>query len=83
MKPEAFVKLENIIKQRLNLGSNQRILNDEFGLDWQLEKLTNKNFLKNDFANWPDKKKNRFIRIIGGPVNFNKTKHFLQHLISH
>lgn len=77
MKTLKMNNIENIISQRLNLDTNRRILSEEFGLPFaDLNKLTNKSLLA-QYANWSQEKRNKFIVIVGGRVNFKQTQNYL------
>ena len=77
-----FLDLETIIAQRLNLETNRRILWDEFGVSFaNLEKVKNPFFLKENYKNWTQDKKDRFAITIGGKVNFKTTQEYLQKIL--
>jgi hypothetical protein len=72
--------LETVISQRLNLKTNQQILEEEFGIILpNLGKIKTRPVL-NNFKNWDFKKQNRFIKVLGGNANFKKTKLFIENL---
>lgn len=76
-----WLHLETIIAQRLNLSCNQRQLWSEFGISFaNLSKIKNPDYLKLNYKNWPQEKKNQFILLVGGRTNFKKTENYLNHL---
>lgn len=70
--------IEDVIKANLETQTVQRTLKEKFGLlKSSLDVLTNKKYISN-YTYWPEEKKKEFITIIGGKVNFKKTKYFIE-----
>ena len=78
-----WLHLETVIAQRLNLASNQNLLWSNFGVSFaNLEKIKNPDFLRLNYKNWPQEKKNQFILLVGGRTNFKKTENYINHLMA-
>lgn len=70
-------KEEDIIKGNLNLQSIQRSLKDYGVLKPTFEVVTNPKFLKNVYDNWTQERRNSFIHLLGGRVQFKKIKRYI------
>ena len=68
------VDIESVIKHRLTLQTNIRKLNDEYGVDPSY--ILSLAFIRGCYVKWPEEKRERFLILIGGEVNLNKTKDF-------
>ncbi len=76
MKTLTRNNIENIIIQRLQLETNRRILWTEFDIQFAtLEKLQTEEFL-NLYKRWDNSTRNKFIVVVGGRTNFNKTQDY-------
>lgn len=72
--------IEKIIENNLSIQSIQRCLAKDFNLKHpSYLALTSTNFLK-AYDAWPEEKRNKFIKTIGGVVYFNKIKNFIENL---
>ncbi len=69
--------MSNIIDQRLQLQSTQKGL-EEF--DIYIPDVHSLKGVLKSFRQWDQKKQNKFIRLIGGAANFNKTEEFIKEL---
>ena len=66
-----------IINGRVSLQNVQSILNKEFGIrEPNFQSITKLNFLQ-QFRNWDEEKKHKFLVTIGGPMNYETTKKYL------
>lgn len=76
-------ELDTLINQRLNLNTNRRILSEEFNLPFgaTLNHIKNPNFLKQNYWNWTQEKRNRFIKILGGGIYFRQTENMINGLL--
>jgi hypothetical protein len=77
---EPTVNIEFVLKDRLKLQTNQKLLTQKFNITPDFISITRPNFLLN-YKTWPVEKKNEFINLIGGPVNYTRTSYFLNNLI--
>lgn len=69
---------EDIIKNNLNLQTVQRNLRQYGVLKPTFEVVTNPNFLTKNYDNWTIDKKNNFISLLGGRVQFKKIKKYIE-----
>ncbi len=76
------MKIEDVIEQRLNMQSNQKLLAAEFAIvDFQLDKI-----VKSVYFNYPflkEEKKKKLINTLGGQANYRKTKKYLEDIIKY
>lgn len=72
------VNIHDVIKQRLSLQTVQRQLSS-FGAVPNYNAILNKSFAKQALK-WDQQKLNKFIIILGGPVNKNRTFNLLNEL---
>lgn len=70
-------KLENLIRQRSKLPTNQRKL-DEYGLD-RIDLVVNKKKLASVYHQLEKTNQNKLIKLIGGKF-FNETKQYIEQL---
>ena len=71
---ESDLGFVDIIKQRINQQSTKQKLKEKFAiLDADLDKLTSPEFLK-ELNTWSGIKKHNFLLMIGGYLNYEKTK---------
>jgi hypothetical protein len=70
--------IEDLLSTTLSLQTIQKTLQNEFKIKY----IDFNSFIENKFLQnlkyWEQHKQNKFIRIIGGVKNFNKTKEFLK-----
>jgi len=70
--------IEDLLSTTLSLQTIQKTLQNEFRIKY----IDFNSFIANkslqNLKYWEQDKQNRFIRIIGGVKNFNKTKEFLK-----
>lgn len=69
--------IEDVIKSNLSLQSISRTLQSDFGF----KNLEFNNVIGRSlkcYQAWPQDKKDRFIKTIGGKANFKKTKAYLE-----
>jgi len=70
--------IEDLLSTTLSLQTIQKTLQNEFRIKY----IDFNSFIVNkslqNLKYWEQDKQNRFIRIIGGVKNFNKTKEFLK-----
>ena len=72
---------ESIIEANLNLQTIQRTLSQNYKIyNPKLETLTSERFIS-IYKNWENKKRDDFVRIIAGKVNFKKVKLFFEEKI--
>lgn len=72
------ISIENVIKDRLNLQSNQRILLNEFNIKNPAVIFNNINNVTESYKRWNEEKQKKFLITLGGKINFNKTKKFIE-----
>jgi hypothetical protein len=71
--------IDSIIQANLEMQTTQRELT-KFGFkNFSLKLLENSNFL-NRYNSWDEDKRSSFLKLIGGTVNFKKTKFFVESL---
>lgn len=73
------INIHDVIKQRLSLQTVQRQLSS-FGAVPNYNAILSKSFIK-EALKWDAQKLNKFIIILGGPINKNKTFNLLNELI--
>lgn len=66
--------VEVVINQRLKLQSTETQLREVFNIKDVSNLYTE---AKKNFINWDENKQKKFIILLGGKLNFNKTKEFL------
>jgi len=71
--------IDKIIEMNLSMQTIQRELGKLGFKNPSLNMFKNKNFL-NLYNSWDEDRKNNFIKLIGGNVNFKKTKFFIESL---
>lgn len=71
--------IDQIIEMNLGMQAIQRELNKLGFKNPSLNTFKNRNFL-NLYNSWDEDRKNNFIKLIGGNVNFKKTKFFIESL---
>lgn len=71
--------IDQIIEMNISMQAIQRELNKLGFKNPSLNTFKNKNFL-NLYNSWDEDRKNNFIKLIGGNVNFKKTKFFIESL---
>lgn len=71
--------IENIIKQRLNLQTVEKNLDINYGLE-KRDFFLNLIKVKNKYNSLDDDKKKYFIKLIGGGVNYLKTREYIENL---
>lgn len=70
--------LEDTIKMNLTTQSAQRVLKERFGLfNSNFDIIFNSKYIEN-YLKWDEEKRKQFIIILGGKVNFKKTKFFIE-----
>lgn len=70
--------IEEVLSTTLSLQTIQRTLEKEYKIRYfDFNSFIQNKSLQN-IKNWDKEKQNKFIRIIGGIKNFNKTKDFLK-----
>ena len=75
-------EIEIVLRSRIQMQSNQNILNKQFNLYLpDFKSITNPSFLLGEYQNWDILRKKAFLITIGGPVNVDKTKNYLSSLI--
>lgn len=71
--------IDSIIQANLELQTTQRELT-KFGFkSFSFKVFENPNFL-NRYNSWDEDKRSSFLKLIGGTVNFKKTKFFIESL---
>ena len=78
LHPNELVKVESLIRSRISLPTNQRKL-ERFGLQ-PIDLVTGKQKVATKYKQLDLMKQNQFISLIGGPVNFEKVKIYLETL---
>jgi hypothetical protein len=68
---------EDVIKGNLDLQSIQRSLREYGIIKPTFEVVTNPKFLTNVYDNWTQEKRNSFIHLLGGRVQFKKIKKYI------
>lgn len=69
--------IEDVIKSNLSLQSISRTLESDFGFkNLEFNNVIDKGVRY--YQTWPQDKKDRFIKTIGGKANFKKTKAYLE-----
>lgn len=71
------INIRDIISERISIQATRREL-VSFGIKLPSIALFESDVFKNSFLKWPEEKQNKFIKIIGGPVNFKKTKEYIK-----
>lgn len=71
------MNIEYIIKQRLKLQSTVNAL-AEYGFEPDLQYFCSKEFYE-IYSKWDQTKQNKFIVLLGGKVNFSKTKNLIEY----
>jgi hypothetical protein len=68
--------VEDLIKANLNLQTTQRLLRTNY----KINSASFDSILKifKNFNSWEEEKRNNFIKLIGGIVNFKKTKKYIE-----
>lgn len=74
-KKKDLFPIEWVIQQRLKMQTNQKILTEEFRIPLN---IIFKPEILDFYDTWDEEKKNKFIEIVGGKINFNRTKSFLE-----
>lgn len=69
---------ELVIQERLRLPTNQRILEHEFGI---LPKNAVTKETIQTWSSWQEDKQNRYIVLIGGPVNKPRTREYFNKIL--
>lgn len=71
-----------IIENNLQVQTIQNCLKKDFGISSSnITFFKNPNFIKN-YISWPEDKKAKFIKTIGGVVYFKKIKNYINNLIN-
>ena len=71
--------IDSIIQANLEMQATQKELT-KFGFkNFSFKSLENSNFL-NRYSSWDEDKRSSFLKLIGGTVNFKKTKFFVESL---
>lgn len=85
MKPKKInynFSATQIIENNLQVQSIQNSLRKDFGISSSNIRLfENPHFIKN-YKTWPEEKRSKFIRTIGGIVYFKKIKNYIEEIIS-
>ena len=68
--------IQNIIKQRLGLQSTERKLRLDFNIPANFDYIVSQRFI-NVFKGWGKEMQLRFVEVLGGKFNKNKTLDFL------
>jgi len=81
MKKNNYISfpIDAIIQANLEMQTTKRELQKLGILNPSLNIFKNKNFL-NQYSSWAEEKQNYFIKLIGGNVNYKKTKLFIESL---
>jgi hypothetical protein len=70
--------IEDTIKMNLCTQSAQKVLKDKFGLfNYNFDTIFSTKYIAN-YLKWNEQKQKEFIIIIGGKVNFKKTKSLIE-----
>lgn len=87
-RPRTFKKkmddsdIQNVIEQRLQLQTYQRLLSNQFPVyEPSLRAVTQPHILL-QFEQWDQDKRNDFVRLLGGPVNMKFTYRYLNGLVN-
>ena len=78
LHPKTLIEVENVIRSRITLPTNQRKLAG-FGLK-PIDLITSKVKVAAKYKELDFHNKNKFISLIGGPVNYEKVKSYLETL---
>jgi len=72
------LKIEDVIKANLDTQTVQRTLKSKFGLlKSSFENIFSDKYMSY-YKGWPEEKRKEFALVIGGKVNFKKTKFFIE-----
>jgi hypothetical protein len=71
--------IQYVIDSRLKMQSVQRYMIENFGID--MESCNDLNKFSSKIKSLNEKQMSKFIRNLGGPVNINKTKEFINTII--
>lgn len=71
------MNITDIINQRLKLQSTVKAL-AEYGFEPNLEYFCSKDFYE-IYSKWDQTKQNKFVVLLGGKVNFIKTKNLIEY----
>jgi len=81
MKNKLNFSVDKIIVGNLTMPSNQEALYKEFKIfDFDYKTITSKKFI-NSYKNWPEDKKEKFYKIIGGKVFSKKVKELYDNML--
>jgi len=69
---------EAVIRNNLELQTIQRSLKEYGVLRPTFEVVTSPNFLSKNYDRWDKEKQNKFISLLGGRVQFNKIKKYIE-----
>jgi predicted RecB family nuclease len=78
MKPKELIEIESLIRSRIKLPTNQKKL-ESFGFT-PLDLVKNKKEVAEKYRSFDEKRQEKFITLIGGSVNFNKVKSYVEKL---
>lgn len=78
LHPKTLIEVENVIRSRIKLPTNQRKL-ESYGLN-PIDLVTGKKKVAAKYKELDINGRNKFISLIGGPVNYEKTKCYLEAL---
>lgn len=71
------IDVRELIKSRLSLQTNKRILEEQFHME-PSEVLSDNLYHFNPYLSWDEKKRESFIHLISGPVYQNLGRKFIE-----